>query len=745
MLINTPAKNYIQRLPYEIVEKITQLLSKKDAFQCMLVCKSWHSAALPVFYKTVSIDYEQLIELGPQLIALSKSLRSHPKLARHGKLIKSIRIEDKDTIPDFQAYTFLAQLLWHTRNVNTIDLSLCKDIRQYLFCLTQMATRNFVKSLGHIKFFSPYNFYSGEDFSPGHWNLGHLYLNACYNFMDSLTHLELHDIHSKIYFGAVDRSPLEFLDYFPQLTHLTLSSNEAKYLHSDSEPPLEEECILQYVLENCENLQSFNLLHYHSPRSNGNYGGTSTYDESRMVSSDPWENLMIGRYQQQGKAIERQNGILRISEQMEALLPYILRIQETLDSLVTGSIDYRHHNNKQVLFPKLKQLTYVSSEFCLEEVQFISESLSTKHHLKNVTLVVNRLCALEWFNQIGLENAFRFAHYLGPVNHLQFKFSEKRLDSHTRLPFPLLEACSPVQEMWTRTLLWKFIDTIKGASRSDDLKYSIFLDVSPKPLLFYPKTRFTVNKANKSIHLEQTITMNSFLYSDFVSNLNNPSRIVAEIPPPDHVFLPEVAQETRILKIRLPPSDCLREFQCALKNFTQLYQLIILSETKPSPYISKCSIECHKIYTKSPGHTQATLTHIYLTPAFQQVLVESLPYLECLTLIDCDFFDSKGFISRHCLLDLRHLSNLQNLRIAIQTNTSSYNKVHVRVEYYVDQGAQHYDTRGYWVQDILMNKPSPPTQEVDYKTMTIIIRVCDKLQSVTFMKSSYHPPQAILS
>lgn len=763
MQLTSPASNYIQRLPYEIVAKITRLLSKKDALQCMMACKSWYSVALPIFYESVFIHYELAIKLASQLETSSKYLRPHPKLDRHGKLIKSIRIEDKETVPGFQAYIFLSDLLRYIPNIKTIDLSLCKDVRHYLFSLSQRHTSDFAPSLGNIKFFSPYDFNSAKDFSPGPWELGNHYFNACLNFMDSITHLELHDIHSKIYFAVKeddsaveddsdieddsaveDDSPLEFIGYFPQLTHLTVSANEAKYIPSDGESPFEEKVVLEYVLQNCANLQSLNLLHYHSVRTEGDYGGTRTMDESRMVSSDPWENLMIGRQQQREAAAQRQNSILRTSQQTNVLWPYILKVKETLDSLYTGSVDYRHRS-KRVFYPKLKQLTYVSSELSLNEVQFISHHLSTTH-LQDLTLVVNRLCALEWFNEVGFENAFRFAHYLSQVNNLQFKFAENGLDrSMNTSP---MDYSTPIQEMWTRTLFWKFIDTIRSSSR--DIKYSIRLDVSPETILFHPKTRLTVNRARKSIRLEQAITMHTFLYSDFASKLLIGNLNVTEVPPPpEHAFLPEVAQETRYLEIYVPPSDCLRELRFALKTFTQLRQLIIRAECGSlllSPESRRRSIQCHRrAYTVSPGHTEASLTNIHLTQEFQQGLTESLPHLESLDLVDCDFLDAHGFISKKCTLDLRRLSNLQNLRLTIQTNTSSYNKVLVRVKYYLEDCPGIYDMKEYWVQDILMNKPSSPTQKVDERTMILNIKVSDKLRTVTFMESTFHPPDAILS
>lgn len=46
----------ISRFPIEVIDRIITFVSRKIAYQCMFVCKKWHSQAVVVFYSTLNLD-----------------------------------------------------------------------------------------------------------------------------------------------------------------------------------------------------------------------------------------------------------------------------------------------------------------------------------------------------------------------------------------------------------------------------------------------------------------------------------------------------------------------------------------------------------------------------------------------------------------------------------------------------------------------------------------------------------------
>lgn len=63
----------IKQLPYEICDQILQFASKKDVFECMTLCKTWHQAATEAFYKEITIQQSDILYLTSKLISNHKT------------------------------------------------------------------------------------------------------------------------------------------------------------------------------------------------------------------------------------------------------------------------------------------------------------------------------------------------------------------------------------------------------------------------------------------------------------------------------------------------------------------------------------------------------------------------------------------------------------------------------------------------------------------------------------------------
>ncbi|CAO3620051.1 unnamed protein product [Mucor hiemalis] len=711
-----PPKSCLQHLPFEIAVKITWILSKKDARQCMLVCKSWYMAALPVFYRNVFITHQKLDKLGKELIKAASTQNWHPDVERHGSLIKAIGIEDQD-LSEFDSKVFLDLLLCHTPNLETLDLSYCLNLETYLRALKKPTARANIPLFGKLKFYFPYKFDCPASYTPGYWGFEGDYLMCCYNFRRSLKYLEIHNSSSKVICGNVAYSTLGFLCQFPQLTHLTLTANEAKYFINDVVPPYNESAWMENVLTHCKNLESLELLHYNGPRTS--IFGSSTYHAIRVRSG---LERMGEDHHHYREFLQRQNLIMEYVEEYDMLMPYSQQVKEAINSI--AYVD----KQPELRFPKLKKLTFVSSQLSMDEITYLSNNISVKH-LRKLTLAVSRLSPIEWFTLVGFSNAFNFAHYLSQASNLNFKFAEPIPDCRNSR----FRERPPTQELWTRTLLWTFFNTIRG---SRDLKYTIHLTVFATPIIINPMTRFKLNAAKKSIFLEQDITINSFLYSNYMldsTSLNRPR----QVPGPRQIFLPQVAKETRHLTIDLPPTSCLQEFYNALEMFTQLESLVLSASNESSTEeSSRRSIVCTS--SNSGRLTHITLRRINLTHIFQQFFPKFLPNTTNLDLVDCDFCDTFGWPSRTPTLDLRYLANLQRLTMTIQANTSSYNTVIVCVYYCLEKDPQKMRRR-FKLQDL-----SRGNLVTEKTTMTLTVLLGDQLKNIKFLQSTYQPQDIIL-
>ncbi|KAI7895701.1 uncharacterized protein EV154DRAFT_494641 [Mucor mucedo] len=127
---------FIQDLPIEIVQQIIQNLPKRDALNCMRVCKAWHEPAAATFYKELVVIPSNI----PKLTMVLNQRVQFPELERWTKLL-TIQYDDNYVSSEYgddTDYDFEAEAVQYTLNSETFFKLLSK--------LPQLKTLNLVNS-----------------------------------------------------------------------------------------------------------------------------------------------------------------------------------------------------------------------------------------------------------------------------------------------------------------------------------------------------------------------------------------------------------------------------------------------------------------------------------------------------------------------------------------------------------------------------------------------------------------------
>lgn len=121
----------IQKLPSELLDKVFQLLSQHDAYQCMLASKSWTPIAAESYFKEISLSKDNIG-------ILKKSLQQGTidQVLKYGGMVKHLKVScDSKELKHVQSMKLLA----HLDHLNKIFFSKAEDFQLYSESLLNLA------------------------------------------------------------------------------------------------------------------------------------------------------------------------------------------------------------------------------------------------------------------------------------------------------------------------------------------------------------------------------------------------------------------------------------------------------------------------------------------------------------------------------------------------------------------------------------------------------------------------------
>lgn len=263
-------------LPEELFRHILALLSHQDQYQCMLVNNLWFAFA--------SVDYFGHLTLtGKNMKYLEKVLfidknQDDTSIGRYGLLVRRLKIYNDNPRSLIRPHTTLGVVLSYFPFVSKIDLSHSQDCVPYLYNLMHIQDTTPFKYLNYIKVVN-------KDIIctiAGNRKIKDYYLNACYNFRESLTHLELLEPFSNSNVGNLRGvSYLDLLSRFKNLENLILYYNMENRQNAH--------LIYPSVLSTCPNLTFFKLA-CRIREAEGPIVHPSNFDNKNLVAHYPLSN-----------------------------------------------------------------------------------------------------------------------------------------------------------------------------------------------------------------------------------------------------------------------------------------------------------------------------------------------------------------------------------------------------------------------------------------------------------------------
>lgn len=207
----------IDNAPSEILEQIFLLLP--NTRECMSVCKSWHIPASRIFYSNVKLTRNN-----------ASKFISHNQNC--GSWVRYLNF-DMDTL---SAQEF-KELVYQVTNVKVIDISVFG--RLVLPFLDILLNHHNLQCIQEIKVFQNLSAKARE-----------LHFLACFNYRETITHLNLNNFRSCYTMNDISGNCLDFLPQFKQLTWLSIHNdllNGDRYMMINS------------ILDACPKLIQFQL------------------------------------------------------------------------------------------------------------------------------------------------------------------------------------------------------------------------------------------------------------------------------------------------------------------------------------------------------------------------------------------------------------------------------------------------------------------------------------------------------
>lgn len=234
----------IRDLPATVMRQIIRLLRRKDMAQCLRVSHRFYYYTIDEFYRSLKITEmnwdKYFVYYSKIRTAFDTSLSSKWSLIKHMELRGSSRDETKylhncfiNMVPIFSALTFI--------EIYDKFISV-KSILEYM--LTTLDTT----SLPHLQEL----IVSSNEYSTS--NIENLYyINICYKFRQSLTHLEICYPHSAYCLESYENNgtQLDLLPFFKNLRNLEVNYDPEE----EQAGPLFDST----VISACPNLTSFSL------------------------------------------------------------------------------------------------------------------------------------------------------------------------------------------------------------------------------------------------------------------------------------------------------------------------------------------------------------------------------------------------------------------------------------------------------------------------------------------------------
>ncbi|KAI9334061.1 hypothetical protein BD770DRAFT_449072 [Pilaira anomala] len=208
-------------LPSDILLRIVKKLSRKDLAQCLLVSQLFYDYTFEEFYKSMCLNQWHLKALESYMLSTNSAEHS-PTFQKSCQLVKRLAFNMKDwpeKESDFHLLFVTAPKIFQVLTV--IDISVgCPKIN-FLTNLWHSINATELPHLQHLKVFERNGLYK-IPFTSIMDRIA--YLNVCFKFRGSLTHLEMLDPHRSytLLYHQHNKTHLNLLPFFDKLENLTI-------------------------------------------------------------------------------------------------------------------------------------------------------------------------------------------------------------------------------------------------------------------------------------------------------------------------------------------------------------------------------------------------------------------------------------------------------------------------------------------------------------------------------------------
>jgi hypothetical protein len=189
-----------QRLPQEITQQIFELLPKSTIFDCLYVCKLWHTSVAQIYYKELKITGRKLSDYPYSMLDTTNS--TEVSAFNQGRWSQKLIINKDHKKADEAHVDNFIKLLSHLPNLKFLELPETSNFDAYMQAILK---KLHLTRIQEIKY--PYYFKEAK-----------VYYLTCWKFRQTITHLKFRHLSRP---GV----SLDCLTDFKQLTHLSINNS----------------------------------------------------------------------------------------------------------------------------------------------------------------------------------------------------------------------------------------------------------------------------------------------------------------------------------------------------------------------------------------------------------------------------------------------------------------------------------------------------------------------------------------
>lgn len=378
-------------LPPSVFQDILDFVSKKDAYNCIYVCKLFQQYALVAYYREIILDKDRLEDM----TCLQNRGIARSYLYQHGALVKKVTIRD-DKHANIAPGRIIRDLARVLPNLKVIDISSSSYCKEFLYYGLNIETPT--KNLNLEQLIVPQiKCIPVHDEAQKVTEIPFLYNSACNKFRQTLKHLVIRDIESQYWFNKKDMSYSRYITQFPNLTHLTVWNNFAfKAFNGD------DTTVLSVILKACPFLVSIEL------RNSFAFEGTCDANSQELLTL----NKEVHRHE-----------VSRLNEQR-------LRYDITPAAGPAAPPSFIVNSGTAAYNTQMKRVLLVLPTINVVEMDYLMTFIPSSQ-LQKFELRLTRDTIDDWIERDTI-TAFAFAQYLCVIPSLIFEVSNLSIDVNVK-------------------------------------------------------------------------------------------------------------------------------------------------------------------------------------------------------------------------------------------------------------------------------------------------------------------------